>query len=368
MSAGETDKEGRLLAPYHWIRTRPYGKLLTDAARDISFLRRAIDEYRKKDAPETADIINAVLHYGHTKTGIPVDDKPSVPIRYWDQQMISSILNFATKGMNIFSFDREVTEAMLNTDLGDATPNDFTHPYLTYYLHFDMEEPLILPNGREFEGILVGSPDDDEDACDDGKAIFFTILCKATKDAGTWPHINDWGYEMSIPVDHQDKPLLDAIRAAHDTQARWIDGGDASVNPYPKDFIPQADMLLKLAANAIMYISRYAGDAKMEWPESAPRDLVEQAEKGKRSAEKQLIRKGHVKTRLVTFGRHSSQEDGEATGRSVKPHWRRGHWKRQPYGPGRSLRKLILVPPTRVAFKEGNTEVKARQYAVTAQG
>ena len=29
----------------------------------------------------------------------------------------------------------------------------------------------------------------------------------------------------------------------------------------------------------------------------------------------------------------------------VRAHWRRGHWRRPPYGEGRALRKLIWVMP-----------------------
>ena len=36
-------------------------------------------------------------------------------------------------------------------------------------------------------------------------------------------------------------------------------------------------------------------------------------------------------------------EPGEPTGRHLRPHRRRGHWKLQPYGPGRSERKRLFV-------------------------
>ena len=34
---------------------------------------------------------------------------------------------------------------------------------------------------------------------------------------------------------------------------------------------------------------------------------------------------------------------GTGAGISPRPHWRRGHWTNQPYGPGRSLRKRIRI-------------------------
>jgi hypothetical protein len=43
--------------------------------------------------------------------------------------------------------------------------------------------------------------------------------------------------------------------------------------------------------------------------------------------------------------REGSGSRGDGDGPPVRPHWRRGHWKMQPYGPGRSERKRILIKP-----------------------
>ena len=53
-----------------------------------------------------------------------------------------------------------------------------------------------------------------------------------------------------------------------------------------------------------------------------------------------------------------SSERGEPTGRKVAPHWRRGHWRMQPYGEKSSLRKRILIKAIRIhpeLFGEKNT-------------
>lgn len=46
-------------------------------------------------------------------------------------------------------------------------------------------------------------------------------------------------------------------------------------------------------------------------------------------------------------------ETGETagTGRSVRPHWRRGHFRMQPHGPQRSARRVIWIEPTFVGGK-----------------
>ncbi len=46
---------------------------------------------------------------------------------------------------------------------------------------------------------------------------------------------------------------------------------------------------------------------------------------------------------------HESPADsGDGGGSHRRPHWRRGHWKTHAHGPGRSLRKRILIKPVLV--------------------
>ncbi len=56
-------------------------------------------------------------------------------------------------------------------------------------------------------------------------------------------------------------------------------------------------------------------------------------------------------------------------GHSPKPHWRRGHWAQQPYGPGRSLRKPVLRPPVFVigqAYRDEGITVDTVDLANTS--
>jgi hypothetical protein len=38
-------------------------------------------------------------------------------------------------------------------------------------------------------------------------------------------------------------------------------------------------------------------------------------------------------------------EEPIPSGREMPPHWRRGHWRNQPWGPGAQKRKLIFIQP-----------------------
>ncbi len=59
-------------------------------------------------------------------------------------------------------------------------------------------------------------------------------------------------------------------------------------------------------------------------------------------------------------GSSEAREYGEPTGRKMKPHWRRSHWRSQPYGPMMSLRrpkliKHLFVNKNRFAGSEADT-------------
>jgi hypothetical protein len=49
--------------------------------------------------------------------------------------------------------------------------------------------------------------------------------------------------------------------------------------------------------------------------------------------------------------------DSATTGRTVSPHWRRGHWRMQAHGPAMTLRKRILIRPVLI-HKDQLTEEK----------
>ena len=48
---------------------------------------------------------------------------------------------------------------------------------------------------------------------------------------------------------------------------------------------------------------------------------------------------------VVVYSREAVDGDRNGVGGwTVKPHWRRGHWRLQPCGPGRSERRRIAIP------------------------
>jgi hypothetical protein len=68
---------------------------------------------------------------------------------------------------------------------------------------------------------------------------------------------------------------------------------------------------------------------------------------------------------VVVYGRQdSARSDSEGDGSTRRPHWRRGHFRRQPCGRGRSSRKLIYVKPVYVNVHRFQGDLADTQYCL----
>lgn len=96
----------------------------------------------------------------------------------------------------------------------------------------------------------------------------------------------------------------------------------------------------------------------------AKRQNRDEAERGKRLllGEPSLIQ---FEQNITFFDveRASGSGTGAPTGRTVKSHWRKGHWRRQPVGTGRTERKLIFIKA--VLVHEDQLAVPTSQTSVT---
>ena len=122
--------------------------------------------------------------------------------------------------------------------------------------------------------------------------------------------------------------------------------------------LPIARKTTKLIINCLAYILFERDDIKEDWlgaPESMLAKLNRSAspKETNRNLSK-LWHRGFIKVQLCS-PRLDSKTDGHS-GHEVDPHWRRGHWRLQPYGTGLSLLKLIWIRPTIVRRDKGEPE------------
>lgn len=116
---------------------------------------------------------------------------------------------------------------------------------------------------------------------------------------------------------------------------------------------------LKLIINAVLYITAYSEDIETTWSEKVPYDLRTKAMHGtakeKNKARSKLEELGYSAVHLCgksiqlqnpTFQNPSYREGHKSL------HWRRGHWRNQAYGEGRTQHRLRWIMPMLVGGKD----------------
>lgn len=132
---------------------------------------------------------------------------------------------------------------------------------------------------------------------------------------------------------------------------------------------PWASRVLRVACNACLALSHYGSHLNYLFPKEVDSDrrlARENSERGNR-AKRRLslaVQVASFDQEVVLHRTERKKWEGEpgCSGREMPPHWRRGHWRTQPCGIGRSQRKRILVPPVMVRAdlfvgQPSNTEV-----------
>jgi hypothetical protein len=104
-------------------------------------------------------------------------------------------------------------------------------------------------------------------------------------------------------------------------------------------------------------------DTTLGWPSGSPEDLVRdhatsRSPKAVRNVEIALLKSGFLPIHRVSLDilktdNEQPRGQGRTDGRTVRPHWRAGHFRRQPYGPGRTKTRLTWVLPSFVTGKAG---------------
>jgi hypothetical protein len=116
----------------------------------------------------------------------------------------------------------------------------------------------------------------------------------------------------------------------------------------------KAMQALNLIGNALALLTAYNDDVETKWPEGTPRSLINKLNNAKPnkkpSVERELNSQGYIPVKWVGRKTSKLQTQAEKTTTSQRlAHWRRGHWKMQPHGPQKTLRRLIWLKPTLVS-------------------
>ena len=127
------------------------------------------------------------------------------------------------------------------------------------------------------------------------------------------------------------------------------------------------DKALKLIVNCICYLNANEKDIKLSATNNQAAQLIEELEKTKKTQTKnklseKLSKFSYSKIHLLGQSLRKYFENQE-TGIELEPHWRRGHWRNQPFGKKLSETKLIWKKPTIVRKDKGEPQ-KGQVYDI----
>jgi len=170
----------------------------------------------------------------------------------------------------------------------------------------------------------------------------------------------------------------DNVLAQHKEQEAWLEAqyGQIVKAPSPVEsldkHLPLIRKALGLILNTLFYLSAEPEDVIEQWSQDVPGEALETIrttdKTGTRNTIENTLKKaGYTKVRYIGHMFTASKtgndfKDAVSEGHTIATHFRRGHFRRQPHGPQRSLRKTIFVAP--VLVNAGKGEPAGRVYEV----
>lgn len=272
---------------------------------------------------------------------------------------------------------------MVDTDIdGRVTTSDIDGAYvLSHKSEVGMVSLEIVVTGKRIDGESAELPwplrkedhytfhikGQTEDTFDD--AVGFAIesgLLDTTVDQGQVDRFRE-GIAASMP---------DAAAAGIELRAPEITGFERDATFNDRNLVDARKALAAVLGVIFALTAKpELEDMTPRWPAGSPETLVRghsksQANKARRNIEIALLKSGFLPVHRVSLetlktANERSIERGRPDNRATRPHWRRGHFRRQPYGPGRTKTRLIWVLPSFVIGSAGNEAHPGRIEEIT---
>lgn len=373
--------ESNLVHPMRFLKTRPFAK-------------RVIRLYQQKigrSAPNQAVIqsIGQILieEYNTAIMKLPFEQRPVRPSALMSNEVALSlhVAKYAAFGRNTFVLAPHLVEMLDNTKLDAVRTIDLRLPFKSFYISFADAFPACLPGPKNIiDGAYISSS---------FEGRIEVIITSRRRDVDThtsanWPRSRDLYYYCPFDITDPDlnfaelveRAIGDDIKIVADMTApdpdfvhEFDDGRKVLVSSvkhltaqeqaeYAAEGLPAFKRALALVINALCYMTAEPTDAEIEAPEDAPADLLELLKAKKPSirdrAKVSLLERGFSLLRVIgnAVPKPSAAEASPGTGGSVRPHWRKGHWRRQPFGPGRAEIRLLWIYPMLVRGDKGEPE------------
>ena len=295
---------------------------------------------------------------------------------------------FAQAGRQIMDFPPGLCEMLSHTDIGEIPVGEIKLPYVCQYLHFGPQQHLELEPGWFVDGAYIesqGGPGE----------LNIVVTAKPSNQElfDLWYLNAEPLYSQSFKSEHREvylgaaleTVLRERLNEQFENKARAESGfleeeakkliseqGQESIVASVVDIGARTARIeidetnrrhpvfieaLKLIINGLLYITAYPEDIETTWPDKAPLALRDKALHGNSremdKAKSKLTELGYSPVHLCgkSFTLHHSDAPHLPSDGHKSLHWRRGHWRNQPYGAGRTQHRLRWIMPMLVGAK-----------------
>lgn len=313
-----------------------------------------------------------------------------------ETETTKSIIDFYKGGRNIFSLSPFLIDLLNHTDIGNIRFTDIKLPYNSIYLHFgaltDIEYPIDLfehKHGIEYElqdedttyyldgafvSILRNHSIDIRLTFIDKKESFdkkITITkdfrfptISFTLDFGKWDsEASEIKYDNEITFNNSTICFYDIWDPKTEPSEIEFDKMHALTKQPEKCYESEwqeyvlFDKALMIIVNALCYLNFVNDDIEISTTNDQATQLEKELVKTKKHQQRNKLidkLKKFSYSKIHFCGKKIENEFRLTdTGIEVEPHWRRGHWRNQPFGIGLTSRKLIWIKPTIVRKDKG---------------
>lgn len=301
---------------------------------------------------------------------------------------------FQFYGSNIFEFPSNLLDLFAQTDVDSVLLRDIHLPFSTIYIHFGKQEDIKLYGNISYiieknKSQLPSTPNQDIHFLLDGAYISQCPDTKCLRVTFTSVKTKQGKYNNNCIDDYEE--IISLTLEAVSTETSIYENVELIRKILLKDKIYQTSELdidttinqivnyLKLAINCVLYLQSYPEDVNEDYPESAPTNLVSQTKRNsgvKAIAEKKLNQLGYRKIKFCGNNRRLHEtfsptpDDSEATPdedkRTMQPHRRRTHIRKQRYGKGLELWRYVWIKETTIhKDKYQNSPQQYRIYEVS---
>ncbi len=363
-----------------YMRTRPFAKIVVQI-----YVRTA---GRSLPPMKTLEEIQSVVfnNFNEAINKFPLGKRPKGTVMLAQEASLAMhVGSYTAFGRNTYVLAPSLVSMLDHTDLASVHAGDIRLPFGSIYVSF----------GEAFDARLPGPPNQIDGAYvsltnPDHLQILVTSRRLDTRPdrSNQWPFSRDLYYFVPLKFSDAERSFASILDAAIGTEIKIVpdltepgpdmfferpDGqhvvvhdvrylSEAETTAFAEEGLSTFRRTLGLIVNALCYMTAEPQDSVVDYPADIPPDLAVAIKSTKPAirdrAKAELLNQSFSVIRLV--GSRIPEVTNKRAGSDggvLQPHWRRGHWRRQPYGSPRTEIRLIWIKPTIVRADRGEPEV-----------